>query len=89
MPRPKLRLDKEVEYAGNWIPNWSGEIIWQVEHAHTRHSFIVEISKRTCTCNLWELVGIPCRHAVSVLGFRNQFPEDFVDDYYFKETYVT
>lgn len=25
MPRPRLRLDKEVEYAENWTPNWSGD----------------------------------------------------------------
>lgn len=35
IPRPRLRLDKEVEHVGNWISNWSGETIWQVEHAHS------------------------------------------------------
>lgn len=45
MPRPKLRLDKQVEHVGNWIPNWSGETIWQVEHVHTRHRFIEDTSK--------------------------------------------
>ncbi|KAI5442403.1 hypothetical protein KIW84_011467 [Lathyrus oleraceus] len=51
------------------------------------NSFIVDTSKKTCTCNFWELVGIPYRHAVAALGFRNQSPEDFVDDYYSKDTY--
>jgi hypothetical protein len=32
-------------------------------------------------------VGIPCRHAATALGFRNQSLEDFVDDYYSKDTY--
>lgn len=32
-------------------------------------------------------MGIPCRHAVVALGFRNQCPEDFIDDYYSKDTY--
>ncbi|XP_050876144.1 uncharacterized protein LOC127079818 [Lathyrus oleraceus] len=85
---PRLKFDKEVEHVGNLIPNWSGEIIWKVKHVHTRHSFIVDISKRIHTCNLWKLVGIPYRHAISALGFRNQFLEDFVDDYYSNETYV-
>ncbi|CAK8567531.1 unnamed protein product [Lathyrus sativus] len=31
---------------------------------------------------------IPCRHVVAALGFRNQHPEDYVDDYYSKETYA-
>lgn len=82
IPKPRLRLDKEAEHAGNQIPNWSSDTIWQVEHTHTRNSFIVDTSKKTCTCNFWELVGIPCRYAVAALGFRNQSPKDFVDDYY-------
>src|SRR4051812_7978576 len=88
MPRPRIRLDKEVEHAGNWILNWSGDTLWQVEHIHTRNSFIVDTSKKTCTCNFWELVGIPCRYAVAALGFKNQRPEDFVDDYYSKVAYA-
>ncbi|KAI5398069.1 hypothetical protein KIW84_063755 [Lathyrus oleraceus] len=87
MPRPRFRLGKEVEHAGNWIPNWSGDTLWQVEHTHIRNSFIVDTSKKTCTCNFWELVDIPCRHVFVALGFRNQSPEDFVDDYYSKDTY--
>ncbi|KAI5401119.1 hypothetical protein KIW84_065818 [Lathyrus oleraceus] len=86
-PRPRFRLDKEVEHVGNWIPNCSGDTLWQVKHAHTRNSFIVDTSKKICTCNFWELVRIPCRHAVVALGFRNQFPKDFVYDYYSKDTY--
>ncbi|KAI5394372.1 hypothetical protein KIW84_061163 [Lathyrus oleraceus] len=27
MPKPRLRLDKEVEHAGNWIPNCFGETL--------------------------------------------------------------
>ncbi|KAI5447485.1 hypothetical protein KIW84_015080 [Lathyrus oleraceus] len=29
MPKPRLRLDKEVKHAGNWVPNWSGDTLWQ------------------------------------------------------------
>lgn len=51
------------------------------------NSFTVVTSKKTCTCNCWELLGIPCRHAITALGFKRQFLEDFVDDYYSKDTY--
>ena len=33
------------------------------------------------------MVGIPCRHDVAALGFRQQNPEDFVDDCYSREKY--
>lgn len=47
----------------------------------------MDTSKKTWTCNSWELVGILSRHVVAALGFRNQCPKDFVDDYYSKDTY--
>ena len=72
MPKPRYRLDKEVEMSGNWTPIWSKNEIWQVVHIHNKHSFIVDVSKKSCTCNIWELVGIPCRHAVAALGYRQQ-----------------
>ncbi|XP_045816626.1 uncharacterized protein LOC123909782 isoform X2 [Trifolium pratense] len=59
----------------------------KVEHHQHASSFIVNLDKRTCTCNFWELVGIPCRHAISAMGFSNQNPEDFVDHYYSREAY--
>lgn len=88
MPRSRLRLDTEVEHASSWISTWSGETMWQVEHVHTIHSFIFYTSKRMCTCNLWELISIPCRHEVFALGFKNQRPKEFMDDYYSKDTYM-
>ncbi|CAK8571098.1 unnamed protein product [Lathyrus sativus] len=87
MPRPRLRLDMKVEHAGNWIPNWSGDALWQVEHIHTKNSFIGDVAEKTCTRNFWELVVIHCRRVVAALGFKNQCPEDYVDDCYSKETY--
>ncbi|XP_058766938.1 uncharacterized protein LOC131640561 [Vicia villosa] len=34
-----------------------------------------------------ELVGIPCRHVVAALSFRQQNPEEFVDECYYREKY--
>lgn len=82
------RLDKEVDLSGTWDPKWSVETTWQIEQIHTKNSFIADTSKRTCTCNLWELVRIYCTHAITTLEFRKQKPEDFVDDYYSKDTYI-
>jgi hypothetical protein len=59
-----------------------------VGHIQSKHIFIVDIAKRSCSCNFWELVGIPCRHAVAALGYRQQKPEDFVDAYYSKAKYI-
>lgn len=57
-------------------------------HIHSKHIFIVDIAKRSCNCNFWELVGIPYKHVVVALGYRQQKPEDLVDDYYSKVKYI-
>jgi hypothetical protein len=59
-----------------------------VTHAYNGQQFIVDISKKSCTCNFWELVGIPCRHAVAALGYESHDPLDFVDLCYSREKYA-
>ncbi|XP_058751316.1 uncharacterized protein LOC131624382 [Vicia villosa] len=87
MPIPRKRLDKEVALSAHWLPTWAMNEQFQVTHSFKIQEFIVDISKRSCSCNFWELVGIPCRHAVAALGFRQQNPEDFVDECYSRERY--
>ncbi|WVZ88391.1 hypothetical protein U9M48_034918 [Paspalum notatum var. saurae] len=55
-----------------------------------RHS--VDLDNRTCTCNKWQITGLPCTHALSFINsLRNRSVEDYVDDYYsvakFKKVY--
>ncbi|WJX68578.1 hypothetical protein P8452_52932 [Trifolium repens] len=88
MHMPMRRLDKEVYMSGQWCPTFCMKDEFQVAHAFNGHQFIVDVGKKTCSCNFWEFVGIPCRHAVVALGYRKQKPIDFVDHYYTKEKYA-
>ena len=47
----------------------------------------MNVANRTCACGFWELVGIPCRHAVATLGYRHKNPEQFVDECYSRKSY--
>ncbi|XP_058746525.1 uncharacterized protein LOC131619449 [Vicia villosa] len=87
MPIPRKILDKEVALSAHWLPTWAMNEQFQVTYSFNTREFIVDISKRSCSCNFWELVGIPCRHAVAALGFRQQNPEDFMDECYSRERY--
>jgi hypothetical protein len=88
MPMPRKRLDKEVVLSGQWTPNLSMGEEWQVTHHYGQQQFIVDTAKRTYTCGFWELVGIPCRHAIAALSYRMQNPSDFVDQCYSREKYL-
>ncbi|KAI5426073.1 hypothetical protein KIW84_031775 [Lathyrus oleraceus] len=88
MPIPRRRLDNEVFNSGHWLPTWSIAETFQVTHSYNTHEFIVDIAKRSCSCNFWELVGIPCRHAVAALSYRKQNPDEFVDACYTREKFA-
>ncbi|KAI5434457.1 hypothetical protein KIW84_021338 [Lathyrus oleraceus] len=88
MPIPRRRLDNEVLNSGHWLPTWSIAETFQVTHSYNTHEFIVDIAKRSCSCNFWELVGIPCRHAVAALSYRKQNPDEFVDACYTREKFA-
>jgi hypothetical protein len=88
MPIPRRRLDNEVFRSGHWLPTWSIAETFQVTHSYNTHEFIVDIAKRSCSCNFWELVGIPCRHAVAALSYRKQNPDEFVDACYTREKFA-
>ncbi|KAL3529567.1 hypothetical protein ACH5RR_008889 [Cinchona calisaya] len=52
-------------------------------------SYIVDIKERTCNCKVWNLTGIPCKHAVAILINKKADLESYCDysltkDFYFK-----
>ncbi|XP_058756954.1 uncharacterized protein LOC131630180 [Vicia villosa] len=87
MPNPRKRLDKETHFSGEWLPTWSSGDLWQVHHPYNGLQFVVDIGKKSCTCCFWDLVGIPCRHAVSALQYQNLDPEKYVDPCYMRDAY--
>ena len=42
----------------------------------------VDLRKHTCTCRGWEILGIPCEHAITVILSIGQNVVDFVQDWY-------
>ncbi|GKC75943.1 multidrug resistance-associated protein 5, partial [Tanacetum coccineum] len=44
-------------------------------------------STRTCKCRMWQLSGLPCVHAISVIFKINRVPEDYVPNWFRKNLY--
>lgn len=87
MPKPRRRLDREIEMSGNWFSTRAGANKFEVTHSLFIDRFVVDLDKHSCTCNFWELVGIPCRHAVAAMTYKGYNPELYVHRYYNRETY--
>ncbi|GAA0141993.1 hypothetical protein LIER_03004 [Lithospermum erythrorhizon] len=58
------------------------------EVSYVRQCFVVDIEKRTCSCELWQLGGIPCVHAVCVFRSLNKDPRKYVHQTYLKTTFL-
>lgn len=87
MPKPRKRLDWEIEKSGNWFATWVGGLKFEVTHSLFLDKFVVDLEKRTCSCNFWDLVGIPCRHAVAAITMKGDDPSLYVHRYYTKVCY--
>ncbi|GAA0155480.1 hypothetical protein LIER_13196 [Lithospermum erythrorhizon] len=74
----RIRKQRAACHNGNEI---------EVYHANGEKQ-VVDMKNKTCTCRKWQLTEIPCCHAVKGCKYRCQKPEDLVDDYYTKDTFM-
>jgi len=70
MPKPRNRLNREIERSENWMAVWAGGDKFEVTQGFTMENFVVDLKQLSCTCWFWELVGIPCRHVVTAIYYR-------------------
>lgn len=49
---------------------------------------MADLEKRSCSCNKWDLSGIPCIHVVSPTWYLDRHPEEYVHPSYDKDTYL-
>ncbi|KAI9200215.1 hypothetical protein LWI28_004264 [Acer negundo] len=50
--------------------------------------YVVDIENKTCACNKWQLIRIPCIHGISALSSSNRDPYQFIDIKYKKESFL-
>lgn len=50
-------------------------------------TFAVNAIQKSCSCNEWDMTGIPCVHACAGLLQDNKNPYTYVDNYYSVEAY--
>ena len=61
---------------------------WQVVHFLKWQTCLVELEERSCSCYRRQLNEIPCHHAYTTIKERRGNLEEFVHEYYSKETYA-
>ncbi|KAL0289046.1 UNVERIFIED_CONTAM: hypothetical protein Sangu_2631000 [Sesamum angustifolium] len=49
---------------------------------------IVYLKEKFCSCGMFQLVGYPCRHAITAIDYHRLKMEDFIDECFKKEVYL-
>ncbi|MCL7049537.1 hypothetical protein MKW94_010625 [Papaver nudicaule] len=83
--RAENRLKRHREHVHYFHPIPSTQTVWLVEN-YEDMTWKVDLVKRECTCGAWQVGGVPCVHAMSViLGARE---DEFVDPCHFVSKYM-
>ena len=80
----KLEVNKEA--TRDCTSTWFGGSKFEVHYKGKQ--FVVDLDKHTCACYIWDLTGIPCKHAVSAIAYKKEKAKNYVHHYYKVETYL-
>ncbi|XP_024198731.1 uncharacterized protein LOC112202062 [Rosa chinensis] len=87
-PKPREVLEKNKrKAASDCISTGNGGDQVEVETFEGTKN-MVNLTARTCTCRMWDLSGVPCKHDVSAIYNNMVDPEDLVAVCYLKKTYI-
>ncbi|XP_073137621.1 uncharacterized protein [Henckelia pumila] len=60
---------------------------WKFEVVDGEKSFAVDLVDMTCSCRVWQINKIPCKHACSAIEAKSMSVYDFCDKYFKIEVY--
>ncbi|KAL4562872.1 hypothetical protein LXL04_026903 [Taraxacum kok-saghyz] len=73
-------LEANTSHASKYKARWTGGDkyqvtgVWQDQH-------VVDVRNNNCSCRKWELIGIPCKHAIATLNEMTKNSEDVTNIY--------
>ncbi|KAJ8626414.1 hypothetical protein MRB53_019721 [Persea americana] len=86
-PNIQNKLEKLKAESASFIPHWNGKDKFEVVGLHG-DQFVVNVTDRTCSCRLWHITGIPCKHAIATINHFGYNPDDYVHEAYSKDTFL-
>ncbi|KAM6554096.1 hypothetical protein CsatB_014858 [Cannabis sativa] len=79
-------LLKNYTYSLNLEVKATTDYLFEV--TRMKESWEVDLEKRTCTCNRFQIDEMPCGHAVAVMREMNMDPYTYCSDYYTKKNWL-
>lgn len=65
-PRIQENLEKTKATSGKCVPFFAGESRFEVDCENK--IYVVDLVAKICGCRMWDLIGIPCKHATSCIS---------------------
>lgn len=85
-PRIQAIITKQKTKAAYYDVIPSSKNIFNVKH--NLDQLNVDLGAKSCTFRKWDLLGVPCCHAIACIYFQNKEEESFVDEFYKKHSYL-
>ena len=85
-PACQLMFDDNRMLSMDCGVEWNGEDGYEVTEGTDKH--VVFLERKSCSCRIWDLTGIPCQHAMSALHHAKIDPTTQIHRFYHKETYL-
>ncbi|WOL04515.1 hypothetical protein Cni_G13236 [Canna indica] len=85
-PRVQLKLKTTKKDAPLYIIACYGNLLYEANHVRDGQK-VVHLKQRTCSCVKWQLIGIPCGHAISCIYSVGDIPENYVHQWYSKDMF--
>ncbi|KAL0432015.1 UNVERIFIED_CONTAM: hypothetical protein Sradi_0827500 [Sesamum radiatum] len=86
VPNVVKELNKIKEESRKCHLSVDGEYEFEVQDQNI--NYIVNLRTKTCNCRVWDVSGIPCKHAALGISHRREFLESFCDSRFSKENYM-
>ncbi|XP_021974647.1 uncharacterized protein LOC110869723 [Helianthus annuus] len=90
-PAATTMFDSIKNEASQYNVLMTGSSNYQV--TDSRNKTVVDVQMRTCSCRKWDLIGMPCKHAVAAIwnvsenGLSPGIPESWVDPVYWLDSW--
>ncbi|XP_061340351.1 uncharacterized protein LOC133286866 [Gastrolobium bilobum] len=75
----QLKLDQLKVLSNSWTPTWTGNLQQDMYEVSGKSDRVgVNLTTHACACNVWQLTGLPCEHAIAAICHKNEPAENYV-----------
>ena len=85
-PNVQDKLEKLKMESRSFFDMPSSRFQYEVDNDYVRH--VVDLTKKECTCRIWDLTGVPCKHGVAAIYKNREHPKGYLYDCYLKEAFL-